>query len=996
MSLTLSAGRKRPVRSAVAATVMTALVVATAGSAQATAPAAPQGTQLYIVQTTGAPLASYAGGVAGIAATKPQAGKKVDTKSTAAKAYREHLKALHDKVLQSSGINAKQKTDDLSVVLNGFAAKLTEAQAAKLARNPGVLNVWKNEIRKLDTISTPAFLGLEGSAGVWQRQFGGNANAGLGVIVGVVDTGFWPESPSFAALPEPRPDQAVIDGKWHGECVEGDEEPVTCNNKVIGARWYNDSGLADDHDFLSPRDADSHGSHTASTAAGNHGVDAVINGVSVGTASGMAPAARLSIYKTCWAGGCGTFDSVNAIEDAVADGVDVINYSISGSLTSVLDPVEVAFFNAAAAGVFVAASAGNSGPGASTVAHNSPWLTTVAASTHDRNFTKSVTLGNGTTYTGVGTGPAVPSAPLIDSAVAGLAGADPAQAELCFLGTLDPAKVAGKVVLCKRGVNARVDKSREVRDKGGVGMVLFNQPDSSLNADFHFVPTVHVQSAAGLAIKAYAAGTGATASLSAGVATPGRAPNVAAFSSAGPALSGGGDLLKPDITAPGVDVIAAVSPVGDNGNLYDAISGTSMSSPHIAGLAALVRSKHPDWNPMWVKSALMTTAAQTDNTGAPIQRGAVNATPLDFGSGHVNSGGSFDPGLVYDSSYEQWIQYICGTGQLTGEICASVGSIDPSDLNYPSIAIGDLAGSQTIRRTVTNTADHAAIYQAKVEAPAGFKVTVSPETLIIPKGRSATFRVTITRTTAALGTYAFGSLTWKEFPGFDVPGLGKRNHVVRSPIAVRPVALAVPGAVNGSGASGSITLNAKSGFAGTLTASANGLAAATVTSLPVVGTEPNFNTGAPAVGPGVNKATVTAPAGTSLVRFSTFDADYPAGTDIDLFVYSGGALVGSSAGGTSDETVTLSAAGTYDVYVVAFALAPGQTGVDIKLNHWAVGTGSAGNFSVAPASQPVTVAGSATVTASWSGLSAGTRYLGFVRFGNGTAEVGRTIVSVVG
>ncbi|GIH09987.1 hypothetical protein Rhe02_80540 [Rhizocola hellebori] len=975
---------------------MTALVVAAAGSARATAPAVPQGTQLYIVQTTGAPLASYAGGVAGIAATKPAAGKKVDVKSTTAKAYREHLKAMHDKVLQASGINAKQKTDDLSVVLNGFAAKLTEGQAAKLARTPGVLNVWKNEIRKLDTISTPGFLGLEGSSGVWNKQFGGDANAGLGVIVGVVDTGFWPESPSFAALSEPRPDQAVIDGKWFGTCDAGIEEPVTCNNKVIGARWYNDSGLADDHDFLSPRDADSHGTHTASTAAGNHGVNAVINGVSVGTASGMAPAARVGIYKVCWAGGCGTFDSVNAIEDAVADGVDVINYSISGSLTSVLDPVEVAFFNAAAAGVFVAASAGNSGPGASTVAHNSPWLTTVAASTHDRNFTKSVTLGNGATYAGVGTGPAVPSAPLIDSAVAGLAGSDPLQAELCFLGALDPAKVTGKIVLCRRGTNARTDKSKAVRDAGGLGLVLYNQPDNSLNADFHFVPTVHLQSAAGLAIKAYAATAGATASLSVGAATPGRAPNMAAFSSAGPALSGGGDLLKPDITAPGVDVIAAVSPAGDNGNFYDAISGTSMSSPHIAGLAALVASKHPDWSPMWIKSALMTSASQTDNTGAPILRGTVNATPLDFGAGHVNSGGSFDPGLVYDSNFEQWVQFICGTKQLTGPTCDSVGSIDPSDLNYPSIAVGDLAGVQSVKRTVTNTANHAAIYQAKVQAPAGFKVTVSPDTLIIPKGRSASFKVTITRTTAPLNAYAFGSLTWKEFPGFDVPGLGKRDHVVRSPIAVRPVALSVVGEVAGSGASGSIALATKTGFAGTLTAAANGLTAATVASLPVVGTEPNFNTGAPAVGPGVNKATVTAPAGSALVRFSTFSGDYPMGTDIDLFVYSGSTLVGVSAGGTADETVTLTAAGTYDVYVVAFALAPGETGADIQLNHWAVGSGSAGNFSVSPASQPATVGGAGTVTASWSGLSAGVRYLGFVGFGDGTASVGRTIVSVVG
>jgi subtilisin family serine protease len=973
---------------------MTALVATMVGSAQA-APAAPKATQLYIVQMLGAPLASYTGEVSGLAATKPVAGGKVDVQSPQAKAYRAHLKAQREKALKSAGIAAQQKTDELDVVFNGFAAKLTGGQAAKLARTPGVLNVVKDEIRKLDTISTPSFLGLEGSTGVWQKQFGGDANAGLGTVVGVIDTGFWPESPSFAALSEPRPDQSVIDAKFSGECVEGETNTVTCNNKVIGARYYNDSGLAESWESLSPRDDDSHGSHTASTAAGNHGVDAVINGVSVGSASGMAPAARIAVYKVCWAGGCGTFDSVNAIEDAVSDGVDVLNYSISGSRTSVLDPVEVAFFNAAAAGVFVAASAGNSGPGATTVAHNSPWLTTVAASTHDRNFTKSVTLGNGATYTGIGTGPAVASAPLIDSVTAGLPGVPVANAGYCFLGSLDPALVAGKIVLCLRGVNARVEKSQEVAAKGGVGVVLYNNPDSSLNADFHYVPTVHINSADGLAVKAYAATAGATASLSVGASSPGRAPNVASFSSAGPALSADGDLLKPDITAPGVDVIAAVSPTGDNGNLYNALSGTSMSSPHIAGLAALVASKHPNWSPIWIKSALMTTASQTDNTGAPIQRGTVNATPLDFGAGHVNSGRSFDPGLVYDSGPADWVKFICGTGQLSGPDCASFGSIDPSDLNYASIAVGDLAGQQTIKRKVTNTSNHAVIYEAKVQAPPGTTVKVSPEWLVIPRGHTASFTVTITRTTAAFDAYSFGSLTWKEFPGFDSL-LGKRSHVVRSPIAVRPVALAAPLAVNGSGASGSSTVSVKAGYAGTLTAAANGLVPATVSALAITGTEPNFNTAAPAEGTGVKKATVSVPAGSVLARFATFDSDYPAGTDLDLFVYRDGALVASSAGGTSDESVTLSAAGTYEIYVVAFALAPGETGVNAKHNAWVVGSGSAGNFSVTPASQSVTLAGSKNVTISWSGLTAGTRYLGTVAYGNGTSQVGQTIVSITG
>jgi hypothetical protein len=655
--------------------------------------------------------------------------------------------------------------------------------------------------------------------------------------------------------------------------------------------------------------------------------------------------------------------------------------------------VEVAFLFAADAGIFVATSAGNTA-GASTVAHNSPWLTTVAASTHDRNSTKSVTLGNGTTYTGVGVGPAVASAGLIDSVNAGLAGADPAQVELCFVGALDPAKVTGKMVLCKRGVNARVDKSRAVRDAGGVGMVMYNDPDNSLNADFHFVPTVHVGRADGLAIKAYAAGAGATASQAASVSVTARAPSMAAFSSSGPALSGGGDLLKPDITAPGVDVIAAVSPSGDNGNFYDALSGTSMSSPHIAGMGALLASKHPNWSPMRIKSALMTTAKQTDNTGAPIQRGTGNATPLDYGSGHVNIGNAFDPGLVYDSGFDQWVQFICGTGQLTGPDCDQAGgSIDPSNLNYASIAVGDLAGKQTITRKVTNVGDRAAIYVAKVEVPAGTTVKVSPEVLIIPKGHTASFKVTITRTTAAVGAYTFGSLTWKEFPGF-----GGRDHSVRSAIAVRPVALAAPGEVAGTGTSGSQNLALKAGFAGTLTASANGLVPSTITTVGVTGTQPNFNTAAPAVGPGVGKATVSVAAGSMLARFATFDADYTVGTDIDLFVYQAGTnvLVAQSAGGTADEAVTLSAAGSYDIYMVVFALPAGQTGANIKHNSWVVSSGSAGNFTATPASQAVTLGGSATVSAGWSGLTAGIRYLGVVSFSDGTSSVGQTIVLVTG
>src|SRR5262245_4878904 len=196
-------------------------------------------------------------------------------------------------------------------------------------------------------------------------------------------------------------------------------------------------------------------------------------------------------------------------------------------------------------------------------------------------------------------------------------------------------------------------------------MILYNASDAQeFDADFHFVPTAHINNTDGLAIKSYIHSTpNPTASLSdTTVPTRVEAPVVAGFSSAGPSLFSGGDLGKPDILAPGVDMVAAVSPRNHAGNLWDSESGTSQASPHIAGVAALLRSKHPDWSPMEVKSALMTTANPLDNDGNPIQRAGVNATPFDMGSGEINPAPAFDPGLVYDSNVVDWLQYSCGVG----------------------------------------------------------------------------------------------------------------------------------------------------------------------------------------------------------------------------------------------------------------------------------------------------------------------------------------------
>ena len=985
-------GRSITLATATAVVMVAPTAVITAATQSAAAPAAgPQGR--YIVMTEGDPLASYDGGEANFAGTHPAPGKKLNTRSAAARQYRAHLVTEHRDALAAADVPASAKLRDYTVAFNGFVAKLSPAQAADLAKTPGVLRVWKDEQRTADTISTPRYLGLDGASGVWQKQFGGDAHAGEGIIVADLDSGIWPENPSFAALPTPRPDQATIDAKWHGTCDVGTSDEIACNNKLIGARYYPD-GNDTSHDFMSPRDTNGHGSHTASTAAGNHAVPVTINGVSFGDASGVAPAARIAMYKVLWATADGrasgsTSGIVAAIDDAVADGADVLNYSISGSTTYVVSPDELAFFGAADAGVFISASAGNSGDsvGVSSVAHNSPWEMTVAASTHDRGATKTVTLGDGSSYQGIGYGPAVGPAAFINSTSAVLAGGDVVAATRCYSSefagqaALDPAKVTGKIVLCTRGVNARVDKSAAVKEAGGIGMVLIDSAASqSPSADFHAVPSIHVGYTGGLAIKAYANANPdtATATISATDTSPIEAPSMAGFSSYGPALAGGGDLLKPDITAPGVDVIAAVAPPNNGGQDWSSYSGTSMSAPHVTGLAALIRQAHPTWAPMWVKSALMTNARPLTNEGNAIQRAGHDATPLDFGSGEVRPAASFDPGLVYDSSAVDWIRYGCGIGQIQlvsdPSLCESFGSIDPSDLNYPSIAVSGLAGTQTITRRVTNTSpDQSSQYKATVEAPPGVTVKVSDTKLTIPPMQTRTFKVTLTRTSAPMGEWAFGSLTWTD----------KRGHAARSPIAVQPVALAAPTETFGTGASGSSDLSLRSGFDGTLSSAVGGLVPAHVDVTP---TPIDTNT----------TVTVEVPAGTKLVRFATYDADYPAATDVDLVVKKAGNQVGQSAGGTSEESVTLEGddlGGTYTIEIDYFAGA--GPSLDVELNSFAVDATSAGNLTVSPASQPVSLGGTASATLAWSGLAADTRYLGFVDWSDGTSSVGRTLVSIL-
>jgi len=994
---------KKPLMTLLSTAAMTALAAMSFNiSAVVAAPAAKSAApsrfadNLYIVQLAEQPVTAYKGGIKGLKATKPGKGQKIDPNSPAVVDYRSFLESRQQAVLASVG--GSSKVHSYVYVYNGFAADLTSEQAQKLAQTRGVLSVSKNEFHELVTSTTPQFLGLtDEPGGAWTET------KGEGVIIGIVDSGVWPEHPSFSDRTDVN-GNGTKDGKlgyqqipgWNGKCVPGEQFNAShCNQKLIGARFYNagfggNAGINADlpFEFNSPRDHNGHGTHTATTAGGNEGVPATGPATAYGSISGIAPRARIAAYKACWsvpgtAGSCAGVDLLAAIDQAVADGVDVINYSISGTSTNFRDPVEIAFLFAADAGVFVAAAAGNDGPDASTVAHPSPWITTVAAGTHNRIVEGgSVTLGNSVTIAGVADVNGIGPRPLVDAAASGLAGAD-ANLALCFgaaddgTARLDPSKVSGKIVVCNRGGNVLVNKALAVQNAGGVGMVLVNTPTSLNTTPFvsYAIPTVHLTNDAYDPIKAYAVTTGATATINgADILFNAPAPFTADFSSRGPLLAGNGDLLKPDLIAPGQNILAGVAPPNNGGKLFDLYSGTSMSSPHVAGLAALFKQKYPSWSPMAIKSALMTT-------GYDVLDGPNTDPSVLFsqGAGHVQPNSALDPGLVYDSSFNDWLAFICskqpeGLDATCNALWSAGYSKDASNFNSPSIAIGDMAGVQTVTRTVKNVSGKTLTVSGSVTGMAGFATAVTPASLTLAPGQVRSFTVTFTRAEAALNAYTGGHLNWT--------GGG---YTVRSPIVVRPVALAAPTQVSGS-------YQVTFGYTGPFTATARGLVPASVTP-GTVDQDPDqtFN---PNDTVGNTLVQVQVPAGATYARFSLFDADVAPGSDVDLYVFGPDfAFVGGSGSGGSDEEVNVlnPAPGTYYVFMHGWGLPTGTS--PFKLHFWALGSTDAGNMTVtAPGTAEIGVSGDIVIAT--SGLAAGTKYLGSVAYGGAAGLPDPTIVRV--
>ncbi|CAH9111370.1 unnamed protein product [Cuscuta europaea] len=680
---------------------------------------------------------------------------------------------------------------------HGFSAKLTEQEALFLETLPGVVSVQRERKYQLHTTRTPSFLGLV------DYLLPGSA-AESDVVIGVIDTGVWPEMKSFD-------DRGLgpVPSTWKGTCETGTNFNATnCNRKLIGARYFSKGYEASQGpvnetlESKSPRDDDGHGTHTASTAAGSPVQHAGLFGYAAGTAQGMAKNARIAAYKSCWNEGCFPSDVLAAMESAIEDGVDILSLSLGVESVDYYDDViAVAAFAAMEKGIVVVCSAGNSGPSPYTMYNMAPWITTVGAGTLDRDFPAPVILGNGKKIAGIS---------LYDNRVVPFAAkklpfvyagnvSNATNGNLCLRGTLDPNNVKGKIVLCDRGLNPRVKKGYVVKAAGGAGMVLANAAENGeeLIADPHLLPATQVTKKSGDVIKSYLfsdPNPTATISFKGTKVSVKPAPVLASFSSRGPNTVTR-EILKPDVIAPGVSILAGWSgaaspsslPEDPRGVEFNIILGTSMSCPHVSGIAALLKAAYPDWSPAAIRSALMTTAYVTYMSGTQLIDAATGkeATPYDYGSGHVNPMSALNPGLVYDIDTNGYLDFICTLNYTSSKIyaltrknfsCDSNKKYSVTDLNYPSFTVVFINRTSSIKytRTLTNVGE-SDTYEVYVSAPDSVEILVEPQTLSFTEmGEKKSYTVTFNALKmVAAGQSMFGRIEWSS-----------AIQVVASPVAI--------------------------------------------------------------------------------------------------------------------------------------------------------------------------------------------------------------------
>jgi len=717
-------------------------------------------------------------------------------------AVRPYAAFLRDNIPAELSSPAPRVLYSYSHAATGFAARLTARQAARLESSPSVLAVVPDTMQELHTTLTPSFLGLSPSSGLLPAS-----NGATDIVIGVIDSGVYPEGrPSFAADPSLPPPPS----KFRGGCVSTPtfNGSALCNNKLVGAKAFNKGqqaarGRAVGEDLNSPLDTGGHGTHTSSTAAGSSVADAAFFNYAKGTAVGIAPGARIAVYKACWKG-CASSDILAAFDEAIADGVDVLSVSLGAvgkAPNFYQDLMALGAFRAVSKGIVVSASAGNSGPGESTAVNIAPWFLTVGASTINRQFPADVVLGNNEIFTGTSL---YAGEPLGATKVPLVYGGD-VGSKVCEQGKLNATMVAGKIVLCEPGVNARAAKGLAVKLAGGAGAILGNTEAFGLQAmtSPHIHPTSAVSFAFAEKIKKYiSTQKSPTATIvfrGTVIGSTPPSPRMASFSSRGPNFRAPG-IFKPDVTAPGVDILAAwtgaTSPTDLDADTrrvqYNIISGTSMSCPHVSGVAALIRQARPEWSPAAVKSALMTTAYNVDNAGGIIgDMSTGNAsTPFARGAGHVDPNRAVDPGLVYDAGTEDYITLLCALGYTAEQVavfapaanCSTRAGSSVGDHNYPAFSVVFTSNKLAVvkqRRVVRNVGTNVkATYRAKVSSPAGVRVTVRPGKLeFSAKQKTQEYEITFAQRIIGSVTekHTFGSIVWSDEDA---------KHTVTSPIAI--------------------------------------------------------------------------------------------------------------------------------------------------------------------------------------------------------------------
>ncbi len=1014
--------------------------------------------KVYIVQLTTPAAAARFATLSNFLTSKTSttAPPSFDKFAAGVQSYTAELGALQDKVLARAGSDVEQ-IYSYRYSLNGFAARMTEAQAHKLEHFDEVLRVWEDEIRPLATNFSPQFLGL------FEPTVGLRGQPGLdgdGVIVAIIDSGITPEHPALKDIREAdRPrlcrtsfaensllgiwlcrrykkqdDVLVYDPpeNWNGVCQSGARfEETACNNKLIGARYFIDgaqsTGQIDSGEILSARDADGHGTHTATTVAGNR-VNASIFGTLLGAVEGIAPRARIAVYKACWLrpgnlrASCNTSDLANAIDMAVADGVHIINYSVGSSLRTATAPDDFALMAAAKAGILAAVAAGNEGPNLATIGSpaGAPWVITAAASSRDgQRFDEALEVLAPPTIAGKYAVKEASFTPrLIDS--------DPIEAQLVLVdddddsaGTtfdacqplVNDSDISGNIAYIQRGGCSFETKIGNADDAGAIAALVFNiagkpivmTADSNIQGTYNIPALMFGQADGILILDEIDADQTVDLVLDKGFfLTEQETGNImGAFSARGPAPVQ--DILKPDVTAPGINILAGFTPDAANsvaGENFAYITGTSMATPHVAGVAALLRQAHPEWSPAALKSALMTTARQDINQ----QDGSTPANPFDFGSGHIDPNKANDPGLVYDVTDDEYDAFACGTASPAVEqarcddLAAGGLSFDAEDLNQPSIAVSRLANSQTITRRVTSVSDEAETYVASIVAPPQMSVDVVPSNLTIGPGQSATFDVTFTYVSGPLDLWRFGSLTWSS-----------SNHDVRSVLGVQPVSVNAPAEVSSFGGTGSISFPVEFGYTGAYTPGVHGLRKPLILTGFVDEDDTKTFTFRGTKGV-VATPLIDVPADQAYLRFALFDELTDGNDDLDMYVYycivadpdfimaTECTKIGQSGGPTSREefNVFLPAGGQYLVLIHGFETdnVAGGAGANFTLLAWSFGLNDDQGNMAATGPGFVNAGTTANVDVDWNNLESNTIYLGGISHNTPQGLVAITVINI--